>query len=101
MSLGSEYAACWTLDERTCDGRFKVGVEKGKMDFEACKRYCNADSHCKFIFHIPSLVLKDQFNCIKYQSCEEIRTAAFAGTTYSKDSNCPGILLLCTISIHM
>ena len=60
------------------------------MDYDACKKYCNDDDKCRFIFHIPSLINEPQANCKKYFSCDETRVPGFSGSTYSKDSKCQG-----------
>ena len=69
----------------TCDGKFKIGVDGSNMDHDECKKYCNEEENCKYVFHIPSLENSDQLNCIKYSSCEGTRTTAYVGTTYSKE----------------
>ena len=89
--LGPEYQVCWSSVKKTCNATFKIGEKGVNMDYEGCKRYCNEDKDCKFIFLIPiGNHTQLQRNCIKYRSCEDTRIAIFIGTTYSKEYSCPG-----------
>ena len=35
------------------------------MAHDGCKKYCNEDDNCKYVFHIPSLESTTQHNRIK------------------------------------
>lgn len=85
-------------ERKTCNGKFILGTTGSMMDYDACKRYCDDDMECKFFFHIPSLEeTDDQFNCVKYFSCEENRITSYSGTTYSRQISRPGIYFMCIL----
>merc|ERR1719300_372967 len=44
--------------------------------YDACMQHCFAEDECDFFFHITSTS-----GCILYNSCDETRTPAYAGTT--------------------
>ena len=87
--IGPAYETCLSSVKKTCNGKFEISPRGQKMDYDACKKYCNEDNNCKFFFHIPSLI-DIQANCMKYFSCDETRVPAYSGSTYSKDSKCQG-----------
>ena len=73
---------------KTCKGTYEVG-KRNRQSFptlEECKTSCNEDNDCKFIFY------KDQTfeNCMRYNACDQTRSTAAIGTTYSKERKCPG-----------
>ena len=71
------------------------------MDHDGCKKYCNEDDNCKYVFHFPSVESTTQFNCIKYSSCEETRTSAYIGTTYSKEIDSQGIASMIIYGLNL
>jgi len=52
------------------------GGEGTGCSYDACQQHCFDESECNFFFHIISTS-----GCILYNSCEETRTAAYAGNT--------------------
>merc|ERR1712012_558632 len=54
-----------------CNGGTGTGCS-----YDACMQHCFDEDDCKFFFHISSTS-----GCILYNSCDEIRTPAYSGTT--------------------
>jgi hypothetical protein len=65
---------CFNGDQKIsqpCNGGAGTGCS-----YDACMHHCFGEPNCKFFFHITSTS-----GCILYNSCDEIRTPAYSGTT--------------------
>merc|ERR1719268_348874 len=80
-----------------CNGDQKIsqpcnGGKGTGCSYDACMQHCFDEANCKFFFHITSTS-----GCILYNSCEEIRTPAYSGTTVeitrsASPSNSPSVV---------
>ena len=90
--LDLSYDECYTSSYETCSNDyFLEKFENHKMTGDECIKYCQEDSKCKFVSYATKnngLKL-----CRKYQSCGNIRKGDKLATTYSKDGNCPGVMI--------
>merc|ERR1712142_708632 len=65
---------CFNGDQKIsqpCNGGAGTGCS-----YDVCMQHCFDEDECKFFFHITSTS-----GCILYNSCDEIRTPAYSGTT--------------------
>merc|ERR1719493_238991 len=65
---------CFNGDQKIsqpCNGGQGTGCS-----YDACMEHCFDEDDCEFFFHITSTS-----GCILYNSCDEIRTPAYSGTT--------------------
>merc|ERR1712135_248660 len=65
---------CFNGDQKIsqpCNGGQGTGCS-----YDACMQHCFDEDDCQFFFHITSTS-----GCILYNSCDEIRTPAYSGTT--------------------
>ena len=72
--LGNEYKAMYSDDIKTC-GPKSIQLWVGEKDtISSCKRECDDNEQCKFMFYGTS--------CILYSTCEDSKLGA--GKTYYK-----------------
>ena len=63
---------------------FKKTEIAGLDGLDSCKKYCNEDKKCKFIYYIAEINY-----CLLYEACEGTRKPWIEGSTYATESNCP------------
>ena len=87
----SGYKECFPKLKKTCANKFEIGKKNFKKTeiagldgLDSCKKYCNEDKKCKFIYYVPK-----EGHCLRYEACEENRKPWNEGSTYAKESNCP------------
>ena len=83
------YEKCRSLVNKTCDRKYEITPRKNfgaEPKLHDCESYCNEDDDCKFFYKFNDANVKI---CLRYRSCDTIRTATVEGSTYSKEHSCP------------